>query len=314
MLGTPVSRADNRRYLAGPGPGDRSWLDFDGIDFDRDYNHRPFLLRHRLHETRLFDLPALRALARRMSPADVHYRFGRIPHDTPVDLSLARFSKGLTLDDALDRLEERSAYVALYNPERDPEYGPLIEELVAEVARRTARLDPEITWYSSYIFISAQQSVTPYHMDREMNFLLQVRGHKIVQLWDQADPTIMTDAEKDYLLASHAVDARPRYRPEFETKAMRYELLPGLGVHHPFIAPHLVRTGEQVSVSLALTWRSRASDTLTCAHRLNHGLRTMGLHPAAVGTHPRMDMAKATVVRGLRKAKRSLRAGFAGID
>ena len=66
--------------------------------------------------------------------------------------------------------------VAIYNPEQDPAYRPMLQELLGEIAAQTESFDPDINWYSTYIFITAQNAVTPYHMDREMNFLLQVRG------------------------------------------------------------------------------------------------------------------------------------------
>lgn len=48
---------------------------------------------------------------------------------------------------------------------------------------------------------------------------------------------------------------------------MTYELAPGLGVHHPFIAPHRVHTGSEASISLALTFRTRHSDIWTDVDR-----------------------------------------------
>lgn len=312
MPGTFVSNHDYQRLLARSEQEQPVWLEIDRAQFDRHYNRRPFMIRHRLHESPLFTLPALLALARRMPRSLVHHRFGEIPQNANFDTSLSRFKDGLSLEDAIDHLAERRAYIGIYNPEADPEYLPLIEALVAEVARHTADCDPDITWYSTYVFISAQQSVTPYHMDREMNFLLQVQGHKIVQLWDQDDTEIMSEAQKDYLLASVAADARPRWKPEFEAKAMRYDLHAGDGVHHPFIAPHLVRTGNGVSVSLALTWRSRRSDTWTDAHRLNQRMRRLGLTPAAVGEQPARDEAKAALVRALRRTRALLRPTLVG--
>lgn len=92
-----------------------------------------------------------------------------------------------------------------------------------------------------------------------MNFLLQIRGRKTAQLGDPNDDQVMSPAECDHLF-SHDEDARPTYRPALDALAMSFELEPGLGVHHPFIAPHLVRTGPQPSVSLAVTFRTPRSD------------------------------------------------------
>lgn len=302
MLGKFITQV---RYaeLVAAGRHAPSWLSFDPGEFQACYNRRPFLITHRLAEHPLLALDALFDLCRRMPRGQVHHRFGAVPVDANFDTSLSRFKDGLTLEDALDHLQERQAYVCIYNPEADPEYLPLIEGLLAEIAAQSRALDPLMTWYSSYIFISARESVTPYHMDREMNFLMQVRGHKTVRLWDPSDDTIMSPAQKDYLLSSHAADARPRYHPSFDEKAMVFELRPGLGVHHPFIAPHLVHTGPELSISLALTYRTRQSDAWTDAHRLNQRLRGIGLHPGSVGRHAWVDHAKAGVVRAGRRAK-----------
>jgi hypothetical protein len=143
-------------------------------------------------------------------------------------------------------------------------------------------------------------------MDREMNFLLQLRGSKTVQLWDPNDDEIMSPAEKDRLLARQD-EPRPTYKPSFAAKAMTFDLGPGLGVHHPFIAPHLVRTGPALSVSLAITFRTRQADVWRDAHQVNDRLRRLGLDPDPVGRRAWVDNAKALAVRAVRGARRALR-------
>lgn len=259
------------------------------------YNRQPFLIGHRLADHTAFTLPALFALCRRMPEEKILYRVGKIPGDAELDSSYDRYKEGLTLEDVLTHFEERQAYICINNPELDARYKPLIEGLIGEIAAQTDAMDGDMTWYSTYVFISARDSVTPYHMDRELNFLLQIRGSKTVYLWDPADEEIMSPAEKDLLLARSG--ARPSYKPSFEAKAMRYVLEPGLGVHHPFIAPHRVHTGPALSISLALTFRTRHSDMQTDAHRFNARMRRLGLEPGAVGKHDFVDRAKSELAR-----------------
>jgi hypothetical protein len=143
-------------------------------------------------------------------------------------------------------------------------------------------------------------------MDREMNFLLQSRGTKTVRLWDPADDEIMTAAQKDELLA-YGSELRPQYRDSFERKAMIFELSPGLGVHHPFIAPHLVQTGPELSISLAITFRTVASDTWTDAHAFNHKARTLlRLNPAPVRANATRDRMKAAAIRTYRRLRKTI--------
>src|SRR5213078_1776903 len=268
MLGQFVSSSKVGGLVAQARRSSEPWLLFDEREFRAGYNERPFVVTHRLADHPRFALGALGALCRRLPAEQVPYRFGVVPVDAHFDSSLERYRGQLTLDDAIDHLEDRQAYIAVYNAETDPEYRPVIEGLLGEIAAHTEPIEPGLNWYSTYIFITAHDSVTPYHMDREMNFLLQIRGTKTVKLWDPRDPEIMTPAEKDQLLAQRH-EPRPTYKPSFERKAMTFELAPGLGVHHPFIAPHLVTTGKQLSISLAITFRTQRSDVWTDAHCFN---------------------------------------------
>lgn len=302
MLGEFVSADQYAGLVARTRKAPVSWLDLKPDTLKSSYNLRPYLVEHRLAEHPRFSLDPLFALCRRLPEEQVKFRFGVVPGHTHFDSSFERYRKELTLDDAIDRLEEKQAYIVIYNPERDPDYQPVIEGLLGEIAVQIRERDPAINWYSTYIFISAHDSVTPYHMDREMNFLFQVRGTKTVRLWDPFDDEVMTPTQKDLLFA--ATDpCRPPYRDAFLEKAMIFELKPGLGVHHPFIAPHLVHTGPNVSISFALTFRTRQSDIWTAAHRFNHHLRKFGLRPTSVRRNPLLDRAKAGLQRIAQRAR-----------
>ena len=312
MLGRNIASDEYMDLLARGRASAERWLQLEPEAMRQFYNRLPFAMQHRLTEHPLMQWPELKALCRRMPPREVRFRFGEIAPDADFDMSYSqRYREGLTLDDALDNLEARRAYVCIYNPERDPAYRPFLEQLLTEFAVATRHLDPGITWFSTYVFISAQGSITPYHMDREMNFLMQVRGSKTAYLWNQADPSVMSAAQKDQILAY--AGRRPQWLPELEPKAMRFELTPAMGIHHPFIAPHRVHTGPELSISLALTFRTRWSDQQTLAHHLNHKLRQLGLRPGDVGQHPLVDAAKAEVMDLARRSHARVRR-LRGID
>ncbi|HEY1816884.1 MAG TPA: cupin-like domain-containing protein [Kofleriaceae bacterium] len=304
MLGDWVSKPQLQERIEN---GRReSWLDLDADEFRRNYNRRPFVVHHRLAEHPAFQLERLRALCHRLPRELVKFRAGKVPHDANFDTSLDDF-KTITFEQAVDGLEEHRAYIAIYNAERDEEYGRILGGLLGELAGQTEAVEPGLNWYSTYIFISTQDALTPYHMDREMNFLLQIRGTKTVRLWDPNDPDVMTPAERDRLL-SFTGDPRPAYKDALEQKAMIFELEPGLGVHHPFIAPHLVHTRSGVSISLAITFRTPKSDEWTDAHRFNHVLmRRLGMSPRTVGESALVDRGKAGLVRTVRRLRKLTR-------
>jgi Cupin-like domain len=306
MLGRSISARQYTDLLAQGRAEAAPMLKFEPDTLLSSYNRKPFMLGHRLTEHPAFSLMPLFALCRRMPSENILYRIGNIPGDAELESSYDRYKQGLTLDETLDHFEERQAYICINNPELDAEFQPMIEGMLAEVAAQIDPLDPWISWYSTYIFISARDSVTPYHMDREMNFLLQIRGAKTVHLWDPSDSEVMTSAQKDLLL-SHT-GGRPAYKPSLESKAMTYALRPGLGVHHPFIAPHRVHTGPELSISLALTFRTRQSDMRTDAHRFNTRMRRLGLQPGPVGSNALMDHAKCKLARMGQRVHRQLAA------
>jgi len=281
----------------------RPWLEFDPDEFARNYNRQPFLLKHRLTEHPLFKLQPLIRLCYRLPSPQVHCRAAVVPENAEFDSSLERFNDGMTLDAAIKGLEHGQAYIAIYNPEFDDQYRDAIEEFIGEIALRADPLERGLNWYSTYIFLSTQHAVTPYHMDREMNFLLQIEGAKTVRLWDPMDEEVMTSAQRDMLLSSLG-EPRPPYNSAIERKAMVFRLEPGAGVHHPYIAPHLVHTNSELSISLAITFRTNQSDIWRDAHCMNQHLRKLGLHPSAVHQSGWLDTVKALSIRTLRRVKR----------
>jgi hypothetical protein len=304
MLGAFLGSDHYAALLRGARTSSQHWLQFDSSVLQHDYNRRAFALSHRLPDHPGFGLDALHALCRRLPQGNVMRRVGSVPKDTHFDSSLDRYREEIGIDQAFAELEERKLYIAIYNAEDDPEYRHILEGLLGEIALATDPFEHRINWYSTYIFVSAGGSLTPYHMDREMNFLLQVRGTKRALLWNANDDAVMTAAQRDRLF-SFAPDSRPTYRPELEPLAREFTLLPGIGVHHPFIAPHLVYTGAELSISLAITFRSPRSDRWSDAHAFNDRCRrTIGLAPGRVGRFAPLDSAKSLAMRLARRLKR----------
>lgn len=306
MLGQLINSRQYRELLARGRAEMAPAIEFEPEVVRDCYNRKPFLIRHGLARQPQFSLTSLFALCRRLPSEQILFRVGKIPGDAELDSSYSRYRCDLSLDDTLDHFEENQAYICINNPERDNEFKPVIEGLLAEIAAQIDPMEPWMSWYSTYVFISTRDSVTPYHMDREMNFLLQIQGEKTVYLWNPSDNDIMSPAEKDFLLAH--VGGRPAYKDSFEPKAMAFHLQPGLGVHHPFIAPHRVHTGPELSISLALTFRTRLSDTWTDAHRFNAKMRRFGLHPSPVGRSAMTDSTKSGLARVGQRIHRNLAA------
>lgn len=292
------------RDLVGEGP----WLEFDRATFLANYNHRPFRVRHRLHEHPLFQWPELVKLALRMPPDNVLHRRGSIPIDADFDHAHKHHPTEFSIETTLERMVEVGGYVMVNNPELDPQFKLVVEEVLAEINQLSETVDPGRNWYAAYVFLSADGAVTPYHMDREMNFLLQIDGAKKVELWDPTDPRVMSEEQRERLLTIWTAE-RPQWTEAHKELSETFLLQQGDGLHHPFIAPHVVRTEPGLSVSLAVTWRTTGSDCITDAYKFNHYLRKTGLSPSTPGRSPRRDALKAQAYRRTVKTMRALKRG-----
>lgn len=291
---------DNRYFERFSGATTGKVLEFDATEFRRLYNREAFSFHHYLCNEPLLQFDALFKLCKRLPESNIKFRRGKVPVNINFDTSLTQSKEGLTLDSVIDNFDENESYLAIYNPEADPEYQSLIERILSEISRNILEIDSPITWYSTYIFMSTAQSVTPYHMDREMNFLFQIQGEKYAKLWSRFDEQVMTSAERDTLLTDEG-EKRPAYRQALEGLSKNFELKPGTGIHHPFIAPHLISTKSNRSVTLAITYRTELSDIWSDAHNFNFYFRKAGLKPGPVGFDRKVDRWKAALMRLARK-------------
>jgi ribosomal protein L16 Arg81 hydroxylase len=137
------------------------------------------------------------------------------------------------------------------------------------------------------VFISSPGSVTPYHIDHEYNFLLQIRGTKQISIFDR-DALSEEEVERFYRGEHRNLVFDDRRASEGRT----FELSPGDGVHVPVNAPHYVKNGPAASVSFSITFRTPDGDRRSAVYRVNERMRSLGIQPRPVGKQPLVDRAK----------------------
>jgi hypothetical protein len=278
-------------------------LDIDPARFREGFDREAFVVRHHLAAHPLLSLPRLVELARALPERNVEYNAGNIPMSIAPELTPAN---GLTIDETIRRIAECQSWMALKWVETDPEYRELLDRCLAEIATHSESVRPGMRQPEGFIFVSSPGAVTPYHMDPEHNFLLQVRGTKTVHVFDGRDRSIVSehDLERFYggghrnLVFEEAKGARAR----------AVQLAPGLGVHVPCHAPHWVLNGPEVSVSFSITFRTPDLERRSTLHTYNGRLRRRGWNPSEVGRHPRRDALKYVVYRAWRRVQRVLEA------
>ena len=263
----------------------------DELEFRSDFDHRSFQFSHNLGDHPLFELPRLLELAlatSRTRPNDLYYDAGSIQVGQRWDQT----SKGgFSIAEAMERIEHCGAWVILHKAHLDPEYGRLLAQCMGELQDLIGlNLDRVMRVQEIILFITSPRRVTAYHIDRECNFLLQIRGSKTLYVFDQNDRVVLPEdeLEKFWSVDNNAA----RYKPEHQSRAQGYQLTPGCVVHIPVNAPHWVQNDDNVSVSMSVNFQYR--DYLRGnVYRMNYALRKLGLRPRPPGTSAALDNFKS---------------------
>lgn len=280
------------------------YLDLAIDDVRRCFPEKAFTVKHNLSDNPLFELPRLIALSQTLPDDQVEYNSGKLP----VSQDPAKTPRnGLSVKDTIQRIEECDSWLVLKNVEADPEYRALLDACLDEVDQLTRSRVGRQSLRESFIFISSPRSVTPYHMDPEHNFLLQIRGQKTVHMFDAKDRSLLSLTE---LESFHSGGHRNLvFRDEYQARATSFALEPGQGVHSPVTAPHWVQNGPAVSISYSTTFRSALSIREARLHILNAKLRKLHLEPTPPGESAWRDAVKYGALRCALSTKHLLSGG-----
>ncbi len=259
-------------------------LDLDPPTFGHCFNRTPFLIGHHLAGHPLFQIERLLELVQRLPATNVEYNAGHIPksiaHDqTPMN--------GLSPEETVRRIAECKSWLVMKYVEQDPAYRQLLDECLAEVAVHSEAIAPGMMKGQAFIFITSPQSVTPFHIDPEHNFLLQIRGGKTVHLYDGRDRSLLSEQDLENFYTDRGRNLQ--HRPEFDQNALTFSLQPGMGLHFPVTYPHWVQNQDEVSISFSITFRTPDLDRRQAVYRANARLRERGWAPPAVGQQPWRD-------------------------
>jgi hypothetical protein len=271
--------------------------------FDERFNRRPFVIGHNLSDHPLFNLERLIELSQALPESRVEYNSGAIPisqdpNSTPRN--------GLSISDTIARIEQCNSWMVLKNVELDKDYAALLDSCLEEIRPYSERISTGMKSRAGFIFISSPGSVTPYHIDPENNFLLQIRGQKFVHMFPQNDRSILTEENLEAFFSGSSHRNLP-FEESYNEKSEMYELQPGQGLHFPVAAPHWVKNGPAVSISFSITFQTQVSTDRQSLHRLNRKLRKLGITPKGVGVSPTRDRMKLMLVNSMRGAKRLFR-------
>jgi hypothetical protein len=164
-----------------------------------------------------------------------------------------------------------------------------------------------------FMFISAPPSVTPFHIDRENNFWLQMKGRKVINVWDHTDRHVVAGADVDQFIV-HGALKNVGLEEGFMERSHQFDVGPGEGVYFPSTSPHTTRSdpgwtrpGNGVSVSIGIVFYTDQTRQAAYVHAWNVFLRKFGFTPNQPGKAAAVDGVKSLCGRTLIWAKKTFR-------
>jgi hypothetical protein len=256
------------------------------------FNVRSCFVHHQLTGHPLFEMPRLLELAQWLPAKYVRINSGNVPvNATPDQIP----GTGRSIEESFTQLEGSDTRIMLKKIELHPEYRDLLHTCLGEIEALGHPATRGIWAREGYVFISAANMVTPYHMDPEINFLLQVRGRKVFYVLPGDDRSILSeeDIELFYTGLHHSLS----FKEGSKDRASVFDMGPGDGVHIPVNHPHWVTTSNEVTISFALTLQTAATRRRGSIYAFNHYLRRCRLNPSPYGRSPVRDFVKHQAFR-----------------
>jgi hypothetical protein len=269
-------------------------LELEEEIFRSKFNRKPFIIAHDLVNHPLFTLAQLIELSKRLPAENVKYNAGDIP---PATTLYTGRQTGLSVEETIRRIEDCRSWMVLKWVQQDPAYSAVLNRCLDEVSALSEPLDPGMCKKEAFIFVTSPSSTTPYHMDPEYSFLLQIKGRKTVYILDGSN------LSEEELERYYSKGEDPVFTEACREKAMRFDLRPGLGLHFPVTVPHWVETHDEYCISFSITFRTAASERRSLVYDLNNSIRRRGFKPAPYGQSALRDSVKFYAFRAARRAR-----------
>ncbi len=266
----------------------------DEAAFENLFPNKPFRIQHKLVGDPRLTLPAILDLVKQMPRDRIEYNSGKAavsqdPDTTPlVDLDP---------EEVVRQIETAGAWMVLKRIDIVPAYRDLLETALLSVATAQGHRSLEeagFTDVQGFLFVSSPGSTTPFHLDSEDNFFVQIHGDKQFAVFDNTDHAIAGEDQIEHALTKHR---NLKYQESFLAKGVVNELKPGEGVFVPYIWPHWVKTKDTYSISVAITWKTAEVKRRNDLYIVNSMLRDRGFPQRAPGANPALDAVKLGAFR-----------------
>jgi hypothetical protein len=257
-------------------------------------NFRPWAVtpvEHHIADHPLFQLDQLSELGQRLEQhGRTRTHSNKATAATPFNEAPSLHPNQASSRQTLEHIREANAWFSLLNVQTDTLYRRLVDEVLDSVQPFVEAKDPGMCYRAGWIFVSSPRTVTPFHFDREHNFLLQIHGRKTVYVWEPNDLIVADDRARDRFHASGQRDLMV-WNEEFRKRAHRFEIGPGQGAYMPSTSPHLVEVGDEPSITVSFTYYAASTRRDALLRKARGRVAEYGVHLPPVGQSAWLDGA-----------------------
>jgi hypothetical protein len=255
-------------------------------------------VKHTLAAHPLLQMPSIVELGKRLEVnGRVRTHSNKAAADTPFNDAPKSHPNAKTAAETLSDVEHANAWMSLLNIQTDDVYRQLVDEVLDSVKPIIEAKDPGMCYRAGWLFVTSPNTITPFHMDTEHGFILQVKGRKRLYVWDPADVAVVPERGRELFHSYHSRDL-VKFKEEHRPRAQVFELEPGVGAYVPSTGPHMVENFDNASVTISFTFYTNSTRRKNLLYRGTNHLRRLGLDPAPVGTAPLRDTVLAAAMRG----------------
>ena len=233
------------------------WPEQHGDAFD---SHKFNAIKHNYHHHPLFSLSSLESLAEYLLPLQ-KCRFAK----EALQLDSAFYHEGKSPDNqsiaqVFAQMDQPGSWLALYDVQHHPAYAELLEGIVQSLSPLFSAQQGKLYEVAGFVFLSSAPAFTPFHIDRENNFWLQLHGQKKLSVFDHQDRSVVSQqAVEDFIVYRSLDDVK--LDGSNRAKAVSFDVAPGQGVYFPSTTPHMTETNDSwvtqdngISVSIGVVF------------------------------------------------------------
>ena len=204
---------------------------------------------------------------------------------------------GRSIEDIFDSLDVPGTWIAIYKAQTDPQFREVVQEVIRTASEHLNGADREIIDADAFIFISKAPTVTPFHIDRENNFLLQIHGNKRLSVWHPDDRKAVSEAAVEDWIYLRSLEKVTFSEDKIEHAAFDGNLAAGEGLFMPSTSAHMTRTettviDDPVSVTIGFVFYTAATRKDANIYAFNAIMRRLGITPSPPRSNSALDAIK----------------------